>query len=191
MRGCQGIRISGAEVTGEVELGAAGDQQPGPAVGGGGVAQHARVQPSCCLRNRKACSCESPEVALPQRADQVLAGLRGRGPQPHRGRAARPGAGQAEEERRAAVKAAAYGKRLDNLAGRAEAVWQDVTDLIETKKPRDYDLAVSLLRDLSALARRDGHHDSFTTRFLELRSRHERKPSLQERFDKAGLPRRP
>jgi len=98
---------------------------------------------------------------------------------------------RAEEERRAAVKAAAYGKRLDNLAGRAEAAWQDVTDLIETKKPRDYDLAVSLLRDLSALARRDGHHDSFTTRFLELRSRHERKPSLQERFDKAGLPRRP
>lgn len=96
---------------------------------------------------------------------------------------------RAEEERQAAARAAAYSKRLDHLATRSEAAWQEVAELIETKKPRDYDLAVSLLRDLSALARRDGHHDSFTTRFLELRSRHERKPSLQERFDKAGLPR--
>jgi len=98
---------------------------------------------------------------------------------------------RAEEERLAAAKAAAYSKRLDHLATRAEAAWQEVADLIETKKPREYDLAVSLLRDLSALARRDGRHDSFTTRFLELRSRHERKPSLQDRFDKAGLHRHP
>jgi hypothetical protein len=98
---------------------------------------------------------------------------------------------RAEEERLAAARAAAYSKRLDHLATRAEAAWQEVADLIETKKPREYDLAVSLLRDLSALARRDGHHDSFTSRFLELRSRHERKPSLQDRFDKAGLPRHP
>jgi hypothetical protein len=98
---------------------------------------------------------------------------------------------RAEEERLAAARAAAYGKRLDQLAARPEAAWQKVTELIETKKPREYDLAVSLLRDLSALARRDGYRDAFTTRFLELRSRHERKPSLQERLDKAGLPRHP
>jgi hypothetical protein len=96
---------------------------------------------------------------------------------------------RAEEERQAAARAAAYSKRLDHLATRSEAAWQEVAGLIEAKKPREYDQAVSLLSDLSALARRDGHHDSFTTRFLELRSRHERKPSLQERFDKAGLPR--
>jgi hypothetical protein len=94
-------------------------------------------------------------------------------------------------ERLAAAKAAAYNKRLDQLATRTEAAWQEIADLIETKKPHDYDQAVSLLRDLSALARRDGDHDSFTARFLQLRSRHERKPSLQERFDKAGLPRYP
>jgi hypothetical protein len=98
---------------------------------------------------------------------------------------------RAEEERLAAARATAYSKRLDHLATRSEAAWQEVAELIETKKPRDYDLAVSLLRDLSALARRDDHHDSFTTRFLELRSRHERKPSLQERLDNAGLPRHP
>ncbi len=100
-------------------------------------------------------------------------------------------AGRTEQERLAAAKAAAYSKRLDQLATRTEVAWQEVADLIETKKPRDYDVAVSLLADLSALARRNGHHNSFTTRFLELRSGHERKPSLQDRFDKAGLPRRP
>ena len=51
-----------------------------------------------------------------------------------------------------------------------------------------YDLAVSLLRDLQALAERDGHSDAFSHRFGELRARHERKPTLQERFDRAGLP---
>ena len=96
-----------------------------------------------------------------------------------------------EAERVAAAKAAAYNKRLDQLATRTEAAWQEIADLIETKKPHDYDQAVSLLCDLSALGRRHGDHDSFTARFLQLRSRHERKPSLQERFDKAGLPRYP
>jgi hypothetical protein len=94
-----------------------------------------------------------------------------------------------EEARVAAAKAAAYDKRLDALAGRREAAWQQVDELIATKNPRDYDQAVVLLRDLSALAYRDGDHDSFTKRFLELRARHARKPSLQERFDKASLPR--
>jgi hypothetical protein len=96
---------------------------------------------------------------------------------------------RAEEARVAAAKAAAYDKRLDALADRREAAWRQVDELIATKKPRDYDQAAALLHDLSALAHRDGDHDSFTTRFLELRAKHTRRPSLQERFDKAGLPR--
>ncbi len=96
---------------------------------------------------------------------------------------------RAEEDRAAAAKAAAYDKRLDQLATRVDAAWQQAEDLIATKSPRDYDQATVLLRDLSALARRLGNHDSFTSRFLELRTRHTRKPSLQERFDTAGLPR--
>ena len=96
---------------------------------------------------------------------------------------------RAEQERAATAKAAAYNERLDHLAAEAEAAWRKAENLIETNKPRDYDLAVALLRDLSALARRDGgDHDAFTVRFLQLRSRHERKPSLQERFDQAGFP---
>jgi hypothetical protein len=93
-----------------------------------------------------------------------------------------------EEARQAAAQAAARAKRLDQLATRTEAAWENVAEWIETRRPGDYDLAVSLLRDLQALAERDGYSDAFSKRFGELRARHERKPTLQERFDRAGLP---
>jgi predicted kinase len=95
----------------------------------------------------------------------------------------------AEEARRAAAQAAAKAKHLDQLATRTEAAWEKVAEWIETKRPRDYDLAVSLLRDLQALAEREGYPDVFGKRFGELRARHERKPSLLDRFGQAGLPR--
>jgi hypothetical protein len=42
---------------------------------------------------------------------------------------------------------------------------------------------------LRALAERRGETTAFTSRFLALREQHRRKPSLQERFDKADLAR--
>jgi hypothetical protein len=93
-----------------------------------------------------------------------------------------------DEARRAAAQAAARTKRLDQLATRQEVAWAKVAEWIETRRPSDYDLAVSLLRDLQALAEREGDSDAFSQRFGELRARHLRKPSLQERFDRAGLP---
>jgi len=42
----------GGEVAGEVQLGVGGDDEPGPAVGGGRVPQFGRVQPRVCPRNR-------------------------------------------------------------------------------------------------------------------------------------------
>jgi hypothetical protein len=92
------------------------------------------------------------------------------------------------EARKAAAEAAAYAKHLDQLATRTEEAWREAAELIETKKPREYDRAVSLLRDLQALAEREEGSAEFRQRFGELRVRHDRKPSLQERFDKAGLP---
>ena len=92
------------------------------------------------------------------------------------------------EARKAAAEAAAYAMRLDQLATRTEEAWREAAELIETKKPREYDRAVSLLRDLQALAEREGGSAEFRQRFGELRVQHDRKPSLQERFDKAGLP---
>lgn len=94
-----------------------------------------------------------------------------------------------QEARQAAVRAAAYTRYLDELSTRAEAAWQEAAALVETKRPRDHDLAVTLLRDLQALADRQGDSAAFTKRFLELRAQHQRKPSLLDRFDQAGLPR--
>src|SRR5579862_2861795 len=94
-----------------------------------------------------------------------------------------------EETRRAKAQAAAYAKHLDQLATRTEAAWEKAEEWIETKRPGDYDLAVSLLRDLQALAERQEDPAGFRKRFLELRAQHQRKPSLLERFDQAGLPR--
>lgn len=59
--------------------------------------------------------------------------------------------------------------------------------LIDTKKPREYDEAVAILKDLQALGEREGGAEAFAERFRQLREQHLRKPSLLERFDKAGL----
>jgi hypothetical protein len=92
------------------------------------------------------------------------------------------------EARRVAAQAAAYARHLDQLATRTEAAWEKAAELIATKRPRDYDLAVSLLRDLQALAERQEDTAAFGKRFGELRAQHQRKPSLLDRFDQAGLP---
>ncbi len=92
------------------------------------------------------------------------------------------------EARSAAAKAAAYARHLDQLATQTEAAWEKAAELIQTKRPRDYDLAVSLLRDLQALADRQDDPAAFRKRFLNLRAQHQRKPSLLGRFDQAGLP---
>jgi hypothetical protein len=94
-----------------------------------------------------------------------------------------------KQAREAAAKAVEYASHLDKLAARQEAAWERTGELIETRNPRDFDFAVTLLCDLSALAERQGETAVFTRRFLALRKQHERKSSLQERFDKAGLPR--
>ena len=92
------------------------------------------------------------------------------------------------EARSAAAQAAARAKHLDQLATQTEAAWEKAAELIQTKRPRDYDLAVSLLRDLQALADRQEDPAAFRKRFGELRAQHQRKPSLLDRFDQAGLP---
>jgi hypothetical protein len=95
---------------------------------------------------------------------------------------------RAEAARREVEKAAAYAKHLDDLSAREASAWVRVVDLIGVRTPRDYDTAVTLLSDLRALAERNGGLDAFTERFLDLRRQHQRKPTLMERFDAAGLP---
>jgi hypothetical protein len=89
-----------------------------------------------------------------------------------------------EQERAAAI---AREKRLDELASQQERAWLEVNTMIDTRKPGEYDAAVLLLKDLQALATREGSGDVFGKRLVELRRQHLRKPSLIERFDRAGL----
>jgi len=105
---------------------------------------------------------------------------------------------KAEEQRRreaqarkAAAEAAAYAKRLDDLAATGEAAWKQVDDMIATKKTSEYGQAVALLRDLRALADRQGEVETaaFRKRVLDLRAQYPTRPGLQSRLDEAGFPR--
>ena len=78
-------------------------------------------------------------------------------------------------------------RRLDELARNEEAAWTRAEAMIATKRPTDYDQAVTLLKDLEFLAYRDDRIVAFSERFTRLRTQHLRKPSLIQRFDSAGL----
>ena len=93
----------------------------------------------------------------------------------------------AERARRERAAALAREKRLDALAVQGEHAWQRVSALVDTKKPREYDTAVELLADLRALSEREGDTVRFDRRLADLRQQHQRKPSLLQRLDRAGL----
>jgi hypothetical protein len=99
--------------------------------------------------------------------------------------AAQRSAHQRQQRERAA--AIAREKRLDELAGEGERAWLRVTTLIETMKPREYDLAVELLRDLSGLAQREDTAPDFIDRITALRQKYRNRSALLRRFDAAGL----
>jgi len=96
-------------------------------------------------------------------------------------RAARERASREREQ------AEARTKHLDQLALRAPAAWREVEELIATKRPKDYDQAVTLLVDLRDLADRSGQAAETAKRIRELRQRHANKSSLLKRFDKMKL----
>ena len=98
---------------------------------------------------------------------------------------------RAKEEaraRRAAEQAATYERHLQNLTGRTEETWQQVAELTVFSKPKEYDQATQLLRDLHVIAQREDDITAFTARVRELRTRYAKRPSLMDRLDKAGLP---
>ncbi|PFG49214.1 hypothetical protein ATK36_4353 [Amycolatopsis sulphurea] len=92
-----------------------------------------------------------------------------------------------DEVRREQARLQARERRLDKLADEEDAAWSRVEAMIATRKPAEYDAAVTLLSDLQALAERDGHYDTFTLRTIALRQTHARKPSLIERLNQARI----
>jgi hypothetical protein len=94
-----------------------------------------------------------------------------------------------QQRRQAAAKAAAHAKRLDDLAAEGDAPWKRVDEMIAAKKTSEYDLAVFLLRDLREVAERQDEAEQFSKRVLGIRERYSNRPALQERLDKAKMPR--
>jgi hypothetical protein len=92
-----------------------------------------------------------------------------------------------ERERLAREKAAARARHLEELARREEAAWREAEACVQSKKPKEYDRAVELLRDLRELAERAGRKEQAAARLRELRQRHSSKSSFLRRLDEAGL----
>ena len=92
-----------------------------------------------------------------------------------------------EEQRRARAEAAAREKHLASLHGREANLWRRAEALVQTKRPKEYDQAVDLLRDLRDLAAREADASEFAARLGEFRQRHAPKRSLLERLRRAGL----
>lgn len=98
--------------------------------------------------------------------------------------AEREAAERARQEREEAAARATY---LDSLVGREEELWREVEALIEMARPKEYDRAVQLLRDLHDLGARQGCSAAFAARLGPLRRRHVRRSGLLNRLDRAGL----
>jgi hypothetical protein len=93
----------------------------------------------------------------------------------------------AEHARQERERAAAYQRRLDQLAAEGEAAWSQADELIGTRNPSGYDAAVRLLVELRDLSDRANRRRDFTPRAEQLRQAHACKPSLIERLNRAGL----
>ena len=117
-------------------------------------------------------------------AGALLAAAEQRAEERRRREAERRAAEQARHEREQAVARGAY---LENLRGREPEIWRRVEALIDTKRPKEYDQAITLLADLRDLAARSRREEEFQTRVRELRERHALKVSLLERLNRAGM----
>lgn len=82
---------------------------------------------------------------------------------------------------------AARDRYLTDLAKREHHAWQRVNALIGTKRPGDYDGAVSLLVGLRDVNEQKGRAAEFAQRIGALREAHAMKPSLLARLSKNRL----
>jgi hypothetical protein len=94
---------------------------------------------------------------------------------------------EAERRRQAAEAEKARRARLDVLKRRGSAVWQEIEKEIERRNPAGYDTAMSLLRDLQALAEEERSQDDFGRRVAAIRARHEKKGKFIERLSKLDI----
>jgi hypothetical protein len=91
-----------------------------------------------------------------------------------------------ERLRREREQTAARDRHLSTLAKRQAAAWRQVEALVITKRPGEYDEAVTLLRDLRDIGERKGRRVEVTERIRALREVHAKKPSFLA-LEKGGI----
>ena len=92
-----------------------------------------------------------------------------------------------ERMRRERAQTAAHERHLSTLAKRQADAWRRVEALVITKRPGDYDAAITLLKDLREIGQRKGQTEKVAERIRALREAHPKKPSFLARMRKAGF----
>ena len=92
-----------------------------------------------------------------------------------------------ERKRREHEQTAARERHLTTLAKRQGDAWRRVDALIDTKRPHDYDSAITLLKDLREIGEWKGRGTEVAERIRALREAHAKKSSLLARLRRAGL----
>ncbi|MDN3512793.1 MAG: hypothetical protein NG747_00150 [Candidatus Brocadia sp.] len=90
-----------------------------------------------------------------------------------------------EDERR--KEELARKRRLEELALKENEVWLQVKALIEEKKPKSYDSAIGLLKDLRELAEYQGRLEEFKKHIAEIQQTYSSRPALRDRMIHARL----
>jgi hypothetical protein len=147
----------------------------------GGAEAHLRAEP--LRRFRESRTPEAPP-AKARSVGEILKAAKGRAEERRRQKAEHAACEKARREREAVE---ARERHLSALAKRGAEAWRELDALIATKQPKKYDEAVALLGDLRDVCVRGGRQVEAATRIARLREEHTKKPSLIERFRKAGL----
>jgi hypothetical protein len=84
-------------------------------------------------------------------------------------------------------RADARSKYFSGLIGQEDQLWQRIDALTDAKRPKEYDQAVELLKDLHELSVLYSSEHAFAARLAALRDRCAKRPSLIDRLNRAGL----
>jgi len=78
-------------------------------------------------------------------------------------------------------------QRIDRVAKLGERAWKAALSEIATRKPKGYEVAANLLRDLKALAQERGELPAFQMRLERIVTEHRRKGRFLEQLERVGV----
>lgn len=138
-------------------------------------------------RIRRHATSEASEAGPPASPARTAGALRARAAKLRRERERiRAEAAQAERERQQAETERIRRARLEAVARRGEAVWNEIEEAIEQRNAPGYDKAAELIFDLETIAAQAGRQADFTQRVQDIRARHARKRTLIARLERPG-----